>query len=183
MSPEHAKKLGESFRLAELFRDSIVTTGLDVMIDTFTGYNALHKPDALEKILNKYLTDNYRKWAKTFPDEFWVKLILIKGLPNYKAIKRPSYVGHWVNDIVYDRLAPGVREKLCQLNPRLAHGERGHRHHQHLTEDHGLPELKEHLTKVMFAMDFARDDAHFKRILDQELPKCGSNYQLKLGDL
>ena len=183
MSPEHAKRLGASFRLAETFRDSIVTTGLDVMIDTFTGYRRLHEPDALREILSKYLTDNERKWAKTFPDEFWVKLMIIKGLPSYKAIKRPSYVGHWVNDIVYDRLAPGVRQKLCELNPRLEHGERGHCHHQHLTEDHGLPELKEHLTKVMYAMDIATNDTHFKRILDQTLPKCGDTYQLKLGDI
>ncbi|MBK9584584.1 MAG: hypothetical protein IPO55_01515 [Alphaproteobacteria bacterium] len=54
--------------------------------------------------------------GRTFPDEFWIKLIKVKGYPSYMALKRPSFVGHWVNDIIYDRIKPGIRKKLNELN-------------------------------------------------------------------
>jgi len=52
------------------------------------------------------------------PVIFDLKLFRLKNLP-YPPIsaKRPSYIGHWTNDIVYDRLAPGVLSDLRKKNP------------------------------------------------------------------
>jgi hypothetical protein len=86
-------------------------------------------------------------------------------------MKRPAFVGHWVNDIVYSRLAPGTKDKLKEINPRLPSGERKKKHHQHLTEDYGLPELKDHLKKVMVLMDAASSKKSANDIGDDPPPK------------
>lgn len=156
--------------------------GVIGLVDEATGYQAVRNKNALQEILDKYLQDHARKWAKTFPDEFWIKLLRVKGYPGYYALKRPAFVGHWVNDIVYDRLAPGIRTKLDLINPRLASGRRKNTHHQHTTEDHGLPELKEHLTKVMVLMDASSNDTQFQRLLNRSLQKYGNTIEMPLDD-
>jgi len=126
---------------AEAIIRSVAKVGILALVDEATGYQYDREHDALQKILDKFLTDESRKWSKTFPDEFWFKLVKTKGYDSYMALKRPAFVGHWVNDIVYSRLAPGIKSKLKELNPRAPSGNRTVKHHQLLTEDHGLPEL------------------------------------------
>lgn len=138
---------------AQIITLSFAKAGIISAIDEVTGYQEVREKDEIQKIVDKYLTDYARKWAKVFPDEFWNKLLKIKGYESYIGLKRPSFVGHWVNDIVYSRLAPNILERLKDLNPRLKNGYRKHKHHSFLTEDHGVPELKDHIIKVMGLID------------------------------
>jgi len=165
---------------AEILIRGLATVGIIALVDEATGYEEIRENSALQKILDKFLTSEARKWSKTFPDKFWKKLIKIKGYPNYMALKRPSFVGHWINDIVYSRLAPGVVEKLKEINPRTTKGYRKSRHHQHLTADHGVPELRDHLTKVMVLMDAAANSREFTRLLNTSLPRFGDTLELPL---
>jgi len=156
--------------------------GIIGLVDEATGFQRVREGTALQDILNKYLQDYARKWAPTFPGDFWLKLIKVKGYPSYVALKRPAFVGHWVNDIVYDRLAPNIRKKLNEVNPRLSSGHRKSKHHQHTTEEHGLPELKDHLIKVMTLMDASVNDTQFKRLLNRSLPKFDGTYEMPLEE-
>ena len=169
-------------RNAELFRDALVGIGLVALIDEHTGYQTEREANALQEILDKYLQDHHREWSKTFPDRFWTKLVKIKGYDSYAAIKRPAFVGHWINDIVYDRLVPGIRKRLNEINPKIPKGQRRRKHHQFLTEDHGLPELKEHLIKVMALMDAAANETQFKRMLNRVVPKYGDTIEMNLDE-
>jgi hypothetical protein len=162
---------------------SLANTTLDSIIYQETGFWQAREGQRVAEILDKYLQVNARKWAKTFPDEFWIKLIKVKGYPSYYAIRRPSSVGHWVNDIVYDRLAPGIHQKLNELNPRLPSGRRKNTHHQHMTEDHGIPELKDHLIKTMAYMDAAANESQFERMLNRGTPRFGTSYEIPLDDI
>lgn len=168
---------------AEIIIRSVAKVGIIALVDEATGFQNIREKNALQKILDKFLQDEKRKWSKTFPDEFWYKLVKIKGYDSYIALNRPAYVGHWVNDIVYARLAPGIKKKLRELNPRSQKtGNRQGTHHQHLTEDHGLPELKDHLNKVMVLMDASSSKNEFERLLNKSLPKYGDTIQLDLGN-
>lgn len=163
---------------ADILIRGLANVGIAALVDEATGYQNKRENDALQKILDKFLTDEARKWAKTFPDEFWHKLIKVKGYPSYMALKRPSFVGHWVNDVVYSRIAPGIAKKLKEMNPSDEKGRRKHKHHQHFTEDQGLPELREHLSKVMVLMDAAANDREFSRLINRSLPKYGNTLDL-----
>ncbi len=167
-------------RYAENLVRGFARVGIAALVDEATGYQSVRDNAALQKILDKFLKDEARTWSKTFPDEFWQKLVKVKGHNSYYAMKRPAFVGHWVNDIVYSRLAPGIKERLKEINPRLPSGDRKKRHHQHLTEDYGLPELKDHLKKVMVLMDASSGKKEFEKLLNRSLPKYGTNLELPL---
>lgn len=162
---------------------SLANTTLDSIVYQETGFWQAIEGQRISEILESYLQDHARKWAKTFPDEFWVKLIKVKGYPSYLALKRPSFVGHWVNDLIYDRLAPGIKKKLDVINPKSASGRRKHTHHSFTTEDHGLPELKSHLIKVMAYMDVAANDREFMRMMNRGAPRFGATYELPLEEI
>lgn len=168
---------------AEIMLASLANSSLDSIIYQESGFWHAIEGQKVSEILDKYLQDNARKWAKTFPDDFWIKLIKIKGYPSYYALRRPSFVGHWVNDIIWDRLAPGIRKKLNELNPRLSEtGRRKNTHHSFTTKDQGLPELKAHLIKTMAYMDAAANSVQFERMLNRGCPKFGDNYEMTFND-
>jgi len=68
------------------------------------------------------------------------------------------------------------------LNPKNTKGRRANKHHQYLTEDHGVPELKEHLTKVMTLMDAAPNKENFERMLERALPPYGKNMEFEFDN-
>jgi hypothetical protein len=82
------------------------------------------------------------------------------------------------NDIVYERLAPGILEELEQRNPKDEKGRRPRRHHQWLTDDVGHPALAQHLHAVTGIMRASKDWKQFHDILDRAFPKRGSVLQV-----
>jgi hypothetical protein len=91
-------------------------------------------------------------------------------------------VGKYTNNIVYDRLAPGILEELKKKNPKLSSGRRKHKHFQWLTEDIRDPRLREHLASVITLMRASTEWNQFLRMLDRALPKYGDTIQLSLND-
>lgn len=43
------------------------------------------------------------------------------------SVKRPGVVGRFTNDLVYERLAPGILEELKRKNPTVSPGRRKHK--------------------------------------------------------
>ena len=73
-------------------------------------------------------------------------------------MKKPSIIGHYTNDIVYARLAPGVLDELKRINPtQPSTGRRKSTHHQWFTPDKGHPKLKEHLAAVIAIMKLSQN--------------------------
>jgi hypothetical protein len=167
---------------AQIITLSFAKAGIIAAVDEVTGYQEVRERDAIQKIIDKYLNDYARKWSKVFPDSFWEKLLRVKGYESYIGLRRPQFVGHWVNDIVYDRIAPGIRQKLKELNPRTENGNRKYKNTQFMTPDHGIPELREHLTKTQILMDAASSSKEFDRLLNRSLPKFGSTLDIPFND-
>ena len=154
--------------------------GITALIDEVTGYQEIRDREALQKILDKYITDEWAKWTKTFPDQFYKELFRLKGL-DYPSSggKKPQYVGHWTNDIVYSRLAPGVKDELKMKNPRQPKtGTRKHKDHQFLTRDYGHPELKELLSNTIFMMKACTKWEQFEQLLNKARPKYGKTIEM-----
>lgn len=170
---------------AHILIRGLAHVGILALVDEATGYQEVRDRQALQAILDKYLTDEWAKWTKTFPDEYYKHLFRLKGIPYPpgNGTQKPSYVGHWTNDIVYSRLAPGVLKELKTKNPRRPEtGTRQRKHHQYFTRDYGHPELKEHLSNVMFLMAACNEWEDFKRRLDRAKPKMGATMPLNLDE-
>lgn len=146
--------------------------GIVAIVDEITGFQEVRKKDALRELLEMYLINEYAIWAKRFPDEFFKEIFRLKEW-SYDAlnVKRPSVVGRYINDIVYERLAPNILEELRSLNPSNEKGYRKVRHHQFLTEDIGHPALSQHIYALLGLMRSSREWDSFYRSLQRAYPK------------
>ena len=167
---------------AEILRDGLGVIGIIGLIDEATGYQRTREERALATILEKFIDKELQPWTKTFPYEFYEQICPLKGWPGWYSVKRPSIVGVYTNDFVYDRIAPGVLDELRRKNPVQPTGRRRNRHHQWFTPEFGHPKLKEHLAAVAALMRAAPNWDSFKRNLQRAFPKFGENMQLPLGD-
>lgn len=151
--------------------------GINALVDEATGYQEIRDRRALQKILEMYISKELLKWAKRFPNEFYQEMFRLKGW-QYEGMQvaKPHVVGHYTNNIVYDRLAPSVLEELRKLNPTDDKGRRKHKHHQWLSPDVGHPKLRDHLNGVIALMKASRDWAEFMRMLNRVYKKQ------KMGD-
>jgi hypothetical protein len=149
--------------------------GIVALVDEATGFVRDNAQRELAKILEAFVAKELQKWLPTFDLEFYELICDLRHEPLSRVKARPPYFGNLTNDLVYERLAPGVLRVLREKNPVLENGRRKHKHHQHLTRDIGHPKLKEHLASVTTAMKMAKaqglDWETFMKFLDMTLPK------------
>jgi len=161
----------------------LANIGIIALVDEATGYQSQRAKDALSKILEQFIAKELRPYIKTFPDEYYENLYRLRGLTFVRDYnKRPQYFGRLTNDIIYQRLAPGVLEELKRVTPKNKKGQPKQHLHRRLTEDVGHPKLREHLASVVTLMKISSDYKNFERLLDIAHPKYNDNLQLPLGD-
>lgn len=167
---------------AEILRDALVNVAVDALIDEATGYQDVREKGALANILEKYIAQELQEWTKTFPYEFYKQIYRLKGWGKITNQKKPGVVGHYTNDIIYDRLAPGLLDELRRTNPILPEGYRKNKHHQWLTPDLGHPKLKIRLEAVIALMRASTRWDGFRRLLQRAYPKHGETPDLFADD-
>ena len=177
------KQQFDKAKKAEILMRGLAHIGIAALVDEATGYQEIRDRKALQDMLDKYLLAERAKWSKRFPDQFYKQIFRLRGW-QWRGMKvnRPSVVGHYTNDIVWDRLAPGVRKEVERMNPRTEKDHRRARHHQWLTEDIGHPSLQAHLSGVMAIMRASANWNQFKRFLQRSYPKTNSNLDFQFSD-
>jgi hypothetical protein len=166
---------------AKIMMRAFARVGAVALVDEITGYQEVRAKDALERLLEKYISNELSRWVKTFQDDYYEQLFRLRGLTYQQfTSKRPILIAKLTIDIVYDRLPLGVREELEKRNPKDEKGNRSHKHFQYLTPDLGHPRLREHLAAVTALMKASPNWASFMRLLNRSLPKSQS--QLSLMD-
>ena len=168
---------------AEILMRGLAHVGIIALVDEATGYQEIRDRNALNKILDAYLLAEQAKWAKRFPDDFYKEIFRLRQwVWQGMKVTRPSVVGRYTNDCVWDRLAPGLRQELECINPKNETGNRRARHHQWLTSDVGHPALQKHLSGVMALMRASSNWDHFRRLLQRAYPKVNTTFELPLDD-
>ena len=168
---------------AELVIRALAHIGIIALVDEATGYQEIRDRKALQSILDKYLRKELAAWAKKFPDEFYKEMFRLRGW-EWKGMKvnRPSVVGKYTKDLVYERIAPGLLNELERKNPKHTVGRRKAKHHQWLTEDVGDPALAQHLYAVIGLMRASSDWSQLKRLMNRAFPRKGDTLDLPLED-
>jgi len=167
----------------DIIMRGLAHVGIIALVDEVTGYQEIRDRLALQEILDKYLTDEWAKWTKTFPDDFYKELFRLKNI-DYppRTSQKPMYIGHWTNDVVYTRLAPDILKELKEKNPRLPSGYRKRKYHQYFTRDIGHPTLKELLSNLIFMMKGCTTWGDFKRRLNRARPKYGDTILIEFEE-
>jgi hypothetical protein len=166
------KQQAHIVRAADVLMRGLAHVGIIALVDEATGYQDLRARDALAQILERFITEELRPWVKTFPLEYYRGIYRLRGWSwPPKSNKHNSNLGKYTNDLVYDRLAPGVKDELNRLTPRNEKGRLKHRLFQHLTSDVGHPKLREHLGAVVMALRMSETWDDFMRTMNKHLPK------------
>lgn len=152
--------------------------GIIALVDEATGYQADRDRDELHKILDKYISEELLPWTKRFPDEFYRQIYRLMGWTFPRGTNHPWFVGKATKNIVYKRLPPGVLDELERKNPAVDGWARKNKHHQWLSAEVGHPHLRDHLIKVITAMQVSDSWGDFTRKLTRIAPAPGEQQDL-----
>lgn len=163
---------------ADILMRAFARVGIVALIDEATGYQKDRDKHALAKILEAFVAKELQPWLKTFPDEFYSELFRIYKIP-YPPIGnpqwRPGFIGHITNNVVYDRIAPGLLPELKRLASKA---ERKARLHQHLTQDVGHPKLQSHMGSIVTLLKLSNTPDEFFAYVDRFHPRFGTTAEL-----
>lgn len=170
---------------AEIIVTAVAKLGIIALIDEATGFQEERPQDALQAYLEQLISKELAAWVKKFPDEFYENIYKLRGWDWQGMSKnRYSVVALYTNDLVYQRLAPALLPELEKKSPKTQKGYRKNKLHQWLTEDIGNPMLAQHLHSIIMFQRLALNSGYgwnrFVKMLDQVLPKKGSNLELPL---
>jgi hypothetical protein len=171
-------------KAAEMLMRSLAKVGITALVDEATGYQEVRNKEALQALLDAFLSKELAAWAKRFPDDYYKEIFRLRGWQwNKLSVKRPILVGKLTKDIVYERLAPGVLTELEGRNPKDDRGRRRAHHHRWLTEDVGHPALAQHLHAITGLMRVCSSWPQFHDMLDKAFPKRGDTMPLEFIDV
>lgn len=165
-------------KTADMLVRGLAETGIVALVDEATGYQQYRARDALHAFLDTFLRKELAAWVKTFPDEFFQEMFRLKKWKWTGSSRRPQVVGHYINDLVYSRLAPGVLSELQRINPPDSKGRRKAKHFQWLTENIGNPALSSHVYALIGFMRANDSWDTFREQFTRAFPKRGDNLQL-----
>lgn len=172
---------------SEALDDAFSKVGVIALVDEATGYVKAKEraKDELQKYLDTVLKDKAVKWVKTFNDEFFEMIFKMKGWGWTSTAKRPSVVGHYINDLVYSRIGPNILSELRERNPKKTglSGGRDKKHHQYLTRDVGNNLLKDHLAGLIaLGKASSYDWDIFRGMVNKVYPKYGQTIELNFPE-
>ena len=164
---------------AEILIRGFARVGIIALVDEATGYQRDRERDALAKILEAFVAKELQPYVRTFPPEYYEELFRLRSLPYPPSNPRfrPQYFGVLTNDIVYERLAPGLLEELkkqAKKDEKKAHL------HRRLTQEIGHPKLREHLASIVTAMKLSDDYPDFIKKLNKIHPRYNPQAPLEL---
>jgi hypothetical protein len=170
---------------ADILIRGLAGVAMTALVDEATGYQVIRDKHALQAILDAYLRKELAAWAKRFPDEFYQQMFRLRDW-EWKGMKvnRPSVVGHYTKDLVYERLAPNILKELETRNPKDARGRRPSKHHMWLTDDIGVPALAQHLWALIGLMRVCANGEwdRFYMMVEKAFPKKGETSLLPFPD-
>ncbi|MBU6409052.1 MAG: hypothetical protein KGR98_01570, partial [Verrucomicrobia bacterium] len=105
---------------AEIITRAFAKVGVVAAIDEATGYQK--EKDEYQKLLAQYIAEELQPWIKIFGENYYQQIYRLKNWDWGRVVidkkNHPWEVAKITNRIVYEKLPPGVIDKLQELNPR-----------------------------------------------------------------
>ena len=157
---------------AKILVRSLAKVGITALIDEATGYQYDREKNELQKLLSKYIAEEFLPWTSRFPREYYQQIFrLYRWEYDPLSLKRTPYIGKFTNEYVYNEMSPEILKELREVNPSDDNGRRKRRHHQHLTEDIGVAHLQRHLDKLITVMKLSDNVEDFKKNFQRAFKK------------
>jgi hypothetical protein len=173
---------------AEIIVRSAAKFGIIALVDTATGYIEDVKKEEYLKLWKEFLNAEFRQWELEFPHQFADMIYKIYGLKRKdpKSFKHPQFFGWFTRRYIYHPLANSkgaILDMLDEANPVVySGGTRKYKLHQFLSDQVGVPALRQHLWQVIGIGNASRDKLEFEksfyRAFPEAIPKKGSPEQM-----
>jgi len=171
---EHQENMAAS---ADVIIRAFAKVGIIAVIDEVTGYQDVRDRDELQKILAAYIAPHFMPYTSRFPMEFFEELFRLRGWKMHKlsskgSPKGPRCAGKLINELIYNKLPPGVAEELRNKNPVINDkGQRRYKNYMFLTADVGDPHLTKQVAVVGTLMKISPNWRVFERHFERAFPK------------
>ena len=174
---------------AQALLNAFAKVGVVALVDEATGFQQVRSPDALRLLVEQYIEQEKREWAKQFPDEYYNTLNDLYGSKKITKTSsgaviqnRPQHFANFTRSYVYHPLENGaVLDELDRINPKFgSHGSRKARFHQHLSEGYGIEKLKRQMQEVMTIAAISDNIGQFKKLFQKRFPKTGDQMYFDL---
>jgi hypothetical protein len=152
----------------EILVRGFARVGIIALVDEATGFQYDRPRRDLEEYLKKFLSENLRRWVRTFPADYFKHLCRLRGVELRPDMKLPQYFGVLTNNLIYRRIAPRLLNKLKER--RAERGNQSNKLHSWLSEDIGVREVLVHLGIVIGLMKIHTVYEAFEVQLDQVAP-------------
>ena len=162
----------------EILVRSFARVGIVALIYEQLGFERYKHPEALRILIESYLSEEVRRWAKEFPDELFFHMDRLYGNIMTSSRNRPKYYAKFIRKYIYDPIEQGeVLQELDNRNPTNEKGLRSYRHHSHLNVEKGLPALKSQIWQVIALLKTSAGKSQFQRSYARLM---GQSYQLDI---
>jgi len=162
-------------QVCEMLLRSFARVGIVALIYEQLGFERYKHPQALRLLIESYLAEEVRKWAKEFPDELFYQMDRMYGNLKTTSRNRPKYYAKFIRKYIYEPIEKGlVLIRLDEKNPTNKKGTRKDRHHSHLSPDVGLPVLRAQIWQVHALLKTSANRKQFDRAYARLL---GQTYQ------
>lgn len=149
---------------SEILMRSFARVGIVALIYEQLHYEKYKNPNALKLLVESYLAEEVRAWAKEFPDELFIQMDRIYGNIRTTSRNRPKYYANFIRKYIYKPIESGyVLNKLDELNPINEKGTRKHRFHSFLNTEKGVQILKALIWQVVALLRISPAKAQFER--------------------
>jgi hypothetical protein len=143
---------------------ALARVGITALIDEATGYQRARTADALATLMEEYLAKDVRPWARAFPPDYYKALCDAYGLPfSVVSGEYPGYFGHATNNLIYDRMLPGMRAELKGLKAARRTGTM----HQGLSEKVGTKALSHMIGLATAALRLGKSRPAAEKLMDE----------------
>lgn len=157
-------------RASEILLLGLSNIGIIALVDEATGYQYDRERNELQKILKAYISEELLAWQQRFPHDFYKEIFRLRGW-DYTAANiktKPSVVGTWTNNLIYNQLPKGILRELKRLTPKDDVGKRKHQFHRLLSEDVGHPHLQKQIVSVVTLMNVSESWEEFIKLFNKK---------------
>jgi hypothetical protein len=163
----------------EILLSALANVGIDALVDEATGFQYSRTRDALQKLLEQYVSRELARWERTFEPDFYRHLYRLKKWPfNPMSSKRTPQVARLTVDLTYDRIHPDLLRELKQVRSEC--NKPNSKLHRWLTTGPtgGHPRLKQHLEGIIALMSVAESWEQFEAWVNRRYPKYNETMML-----
>lgn len=163
---------------AEIIIRASAKLGIVALIDEATGYSDNKRKDEYRELFRDFIRNECKQWEQEYPDRFFDMLYRLYGLKRKDPTKfqHPRFFGNFIRKYIYYPLAysnGAILEELDKKNPIVyANGRRKYTMTQFLTEQVGLPALRQHLWQVIGIGSSVADKEQFDRSFYTAFPEA-----------